>query len=167
MPGLIANMNLLRSRLRAVALAAAIVFAIRFVFSLFAPDSGEGFGGGAVVAACSLLSLGVASLLFSRLTLSGWQLRCVEYLFFGSVTLGILVNQYLIGSELIGRGDTVAIVMSAKNEVLSIVMVMIVYGVFIPNDPKLTARIVLTMAVSPGYGTRPSVRTASGFWRVH
>jgi hypothetical protein len=140
--------KLLRTRLFAVALFYGSIVGVRYLFSVFVPDTGEGMAGSSL-AARALFSFAVAGLLGTRQTFSLKQLRAIEYLFFGLHTLVILVTQYLISSELIARGDVVGVVAFDKNGVIRIMVLMLLYGVVIPNDPKITARVVLTMAVGP------------------
>ena len=52
----------------------------------------------------------------------------------------MMTGQYLIGSDLIDRGDLMRLVALEKNGVINLLMIMTLYGVFIPNDPRETAR---------------------------
>jgi hypothetical protein len=140
--------KLLRSRLFAVALILGSLTAVRYIFSVFVPDTGEGMAGPSL-ATRTLFSFAIAGLLGSRQIFTLKQLRAIEYLFFGLQTLTILVTQYLISSELITRGDVLGVVAFDKNGVIRILVLMLLYGVVIPNDPKVTARVVLTMAIGP------------------
>jgi eukaryotic-like serine/threonine-protein kinase len=140
--------QLLRSRLVAVALFYGSIIGVRYVFSVFVPDTGEGLAGPSLVAR-ALFSFAVAGLLASRRDFSLKQLRAIEYLFFGLHTLTILAVQYFVSSELILRGDALGVVAFDKNGVIRILVLMLLYGVVIPNDPKVTARVVLTMAIGP------------------
>jgi serine/threonine-protein kinase len=140
--------KLLRSRLLAVALLYGSFTAIRYLFSIFVPDTGEGLAGTSL-AARTLFSFAIAGLIASRQTFSLKQLRRIEYLFFGLHTLVILVTQYLVSSELIIRADAIGVVAFDKNGVIRIMVLMLLYGVVIPNNPRTTARVVLTMAVGP------------------
>ena len=73
----------------------------------------------------------------------------MEYGFFGIMVLAIVITQYIAGSELIERGDQIRLVGLEKSGVLNFLVLMILYGVFIPNEPKTTASMVLTMAMAP------------------
>jgi eukaryotic-like serine/threonine-protein kinase len=140
--------KLLRSRLLLVALFYGAIIGVRYLFSVFVPDSGEGLAAGSL-AARAFFSFAVAGLLASRQIFSLKQLRAIEYLFFGVHLIVLLVVQYLISSELILRGDAVGVIAFDKNGVIRIIVLMLLYGVVIPNDPKVTARVVLTMAIGP------------------
>src|SRR4029079_11644058 len=77
------------------------------------------------------------------------QLRGVEYAFFGLMVLVMMISQYMTCSELIDQGDFARLVAMQKNGILFLLIIMTLYGVFIPNDPSDTARVVLTMALGP------------------
>jgi serine/threonine-protein kinase len=95
------------------------------------------------------LCIAVAALLASPVVLSLRQLRALEYGFFGIMVLAIVITQYIAGSELIERGDQIRLVGLEKSGVLNFLILMVLYGVFIPNEPKNTASMVLTMAMAP------------------
>ena len=95
------------------------------------------------------LCVGVAALLASPIELSLPRLRILEYGFFGALILLMMVAQYVMGSTLIAEGDFPHLVAAEKNGILNFLVVMVLYGVFIPNKPSTTARMVLTMALGP------------------
>jgi eukaryotic-like serine/threonine-protein kinase len=140
--------ELLRYRLQAAALFLAVGYSLFFLLGLFEPTSAYGQTRiflGLRMAIC----IAVSALLASPLLLSLRQLRALEYGFFGVMVLAIVVTQYFVGSELIERGDQVRLVGLEKSGVLSFLVLMILYGVLIPNEPKTTAGMVLTMAMAP------------------
>ena len=96
-----------------------------------------------------LLCAAVAGLLASKIDITYRQLRALEYTFFGLLVSLMMFAQYVICSELIARGDLVHLVAAERGGGFSLLVIMILYGVFIPNDPKTTARVVLTMAFGP------------------
>src|SRR5437868_4846223 len=139
---------LLRSRLRAAAGFVAAAFLAFLAFELSNPDLFQRMASTSMALHASVAVL-VFGLLFSRLPMSYGQLRVVEYAFFGSEMLLLLYAQHTINSKLIELGDahsTLAMVAFEKNGVMRTIMLMTVYGVFIPNDPKTTLRAVMTMA---------------------
>jgi len=140
--------TLLRSRIRAVALAGGIFAGIVVLFRIFAQGFEAGYTEG-FLAAGSLVSFAVAGVLSSRQPLSERQLRALEYAFFGLLTLSILCTEYLTSSGLIAEGDAAGAVAAVKNCVLSVVVLTIVYGLLIPNDPRMTARVALTISAGP------------------
>jgi serine/threonine-protein kinase len=140
--------ELLRSRLKAAALFLALGYAIFAIFGLLEPGTIQG----RAILALTLrvvLCAAVAGLLASKVELSIHQLRTLEYSFFGLLVLIMMVGQYLIGGELIAQGDEIRLVAMEKNGVINLLVIMILYGVLIPNDPRTTARSVLTMALGP------------------
>ena len=140
--------SLLRKRLLAVALIFAVMGSLRFLFSLFVPNSGEGMASGSL-AFRALFSLAVAGLLFSNVSLSYRMLRAIEYIFFGVQAAIILASQYYTGLELMSQGNIARVVAFDKNSVSRMIVLMIVYGVLIPNKPQFAARLVFTMALGP------------------
>lgn len=140
--------ELRRSRLKAAALFLAIGYGVFLIFGLL--DAGALPGlvilslGGRV-----LLCVAVAGFLASKIDMTYLQLRSLEYSFFGLLVVIMMIGQYVVGSQLIDQGDEVRMVAIEKNGVLNLLVMMMLYGAFIPNDPKTTARVVLTMALGP------------------
>jgi len=142
---------LLRSRLRAAAGFVALAFLAFLAFELSNGDMFQRTASTSMALRATVAIL-VFGLLASRLPLSYAQLRAIEYAFFGTEMLLLLYAQYTINIKLIGLGDadgTLAMVAFEKNGVMRTIMLMTVYGVFIPNEPKVTLRVVMTMAVGP------------------
>jgi tRNA A-37 threonylcarbamoyl transferase component Bud32 len=139
---------LLRQRLLVVALIWAALTGVRYVFALFDPNTGEGLASGTLLAR-TLFSLAIAALLAERRPFQLKQLRAIEYLYFGLLTISILVSQYLVSNELIARGDVVSVISFDKNGVIRILLLMLLYGTMIPNDAKRATRVILSMALCP------------------
>lgn len=142
---------LLRSRLQAAAGFVTLAYLAFLLFSLANPDSVYRMAA-VSVALRMLVAAGVFGLLFSSMALTYRQLRAVEYAFFGVDMLIMLYAQYTINGRLVEQGNAasmVAMVAFEKNGVLRTFMMMMIYGVFIPNDPKVTSRVVMTMAAGP------------------
>jgi len=142
------NDLLLHGRLKAAAIFLAVAYGVFFVIGFLDAH--------ALVARASLflglrmlLCIGLAALLASPLELSSPKLRILEYGFFGALTLMMMFSQYFVGSSLINEGDFPHLVAAEKNGILNFLVVMVLYGVFIPNKPSMTARTVLTMALGP------------------
>jgi serine/threonine-protein kinase len=89
-----------------------------------------------------------AAVLLSRIQLSGSQVRVFEYLLFGSFTVIVAVVAYAVNSEMMDQGDAIGVASYLKNSVIQMFALMVIYGMFIPNHPKATARVVLTMALT-------------------
>jgi eukaryotic-like serine/threonine-protein kinase len=139
---------LLRQRLLIVALIWAALTGVRYLFGLFDPYTGEGLASGSLLAR-TLFSFAIAGLLAGRRPLHLRQLRLIEYLYFGLLTISILVSQYLVSSELITRGDEISLVSFDKNGVIRILLLMLLYGTMIPNNAKRATRVILSMALCP------------------
>ncbi len=140
--------ELLRTRLKAAALFLAVAYGLFFLLGVVEPTSTHGHIRLFLGLRMSLC-IAVAALLASPVVLSLPQLRAMEYGFFGIMVLAMVLTQYMAGSALIDRGDQIRLVGLEKNGVLNFLVLMILYGVFIPNDPKTTASMVLTMAMGP------------------
>jgi len=140
--------ELLRSRLKAATLFLGVAYGLFVVFGLLEANSIQGRFVG-FLAVRMAICLAVAALLSSRVALGLSQLRLIEYGFFGIMILGMVFGQYWAGSALIEQGDALGLAGLEKNGVLNFLVLMVLYGVFIPNTPEATARMVLTMAMGP------------------
>ncbi len=139
--------RLLRSRLLAVAcyfLASHIIFA---VFEAISSGSVMHEIATSLAARAAVTAL-VIGVLLSPLVFSRHQLRAVECFLFGTEMLVVLVAQYLFNRQFVDQGGALGTVAYQKDGVFRVVALMLAYGVFIPNAPKITARVVLTMAIS-------------------
>ncbi|MGO9922047.1 MAG: serine/threonine-protein kinase [Isosphaeraceae bacterium] len=142
------NEILLRSRLKAAVLFLAVVYALFLVFGLMDPSSTVSRVG-LFIGIRVVLCIAVGALLASPVELDHARLRILEYGFFGALIVFMMVAQYVGCSSLIREGDFSHLVASEKNGVLNFLVVIVLYGVFIPNKPSITARVVLTMALGP------------------
>jgi eukaryotic-like serine/threonine-protein kinase len=148
-PGLASELApLLRSRLQAAAGFLGLAYVVFLLFSLVSPDSFFRLAAPSL-GLRMLIAVAVFGVLASRVSLTCRQLRCIEYGFFGIEMLLILQAQYSISLQLLERGDFISLVAYEKNGVLRTFMLMMIYGVFIPNHPRITSSVVLSMAVGP------------------
>jgi eukaryotic-like serine/threonine-protein kinase len=138
--------RLLRSRLLAVAGFFLVCHVILSAFGVVSPGS-ESLALATSLALRALVAGLVFAVLWSPLVLSHRQLRAAEIFLFGVEMLLVLAAQYQINVQLVDRGDLIGTVAYQKNGVLRVVVLMLAYGVFIPNAPRITARVVLTMAI--------------------
>lgn len=136
--------DLLRRRLRAAAGFLAVAYLFFYAFALATPGSGYDLLGTSF-ALRGLLAWGVFTLLCTALPLTYQQLRWLEVSFFCLSAALLIGSNYFVHMELIERGDLVTRVAVGKNSVLRLWMLIIIYGVFIPNHPKRTALVVLAM----------------------
>jgi serine/threonine-protein kinase len=142
------NESLLRGRLKAAAIFLAVAYGVFFVIGLL--DVQGLIGRASVFLGFRLVvCIALAAVLASGLEIASSKLRMLEYGFFGVLILTMMVAQYVVGSTLIQEGDFPHLVAAEKNGILNFLVVMVLYGVFIPNKPSMTARTVLTMALGP------------------
>jgi eukaryotic-like serine/threonine-protein kinase len=141
--------KLRRRRVGAAALFLAVAYGILLLWILFTRDNlGHGFVwvmmGGRFVLATS-----IAVLLLGNFSLSRAQVVAAELVLFGGLTLMLMISQYNVNLKLIQMDDDLAVVAYMKNGVIQMFGLMVLYGMFIPNDTKTAARVVLTMALAP------------------
>jgi eukaryotic-like serine/threonine-protein kinase len=140
--------SLRRVRLAAAALFLALASGILFVSGLL------GIGASAsnriirttVGVRCVIAAL-VAGLLVSRFNLTRVQVRVLEYFLFGSFTVLMLVTQYQVNLDYLRHDNLLGVTTTVKNGVFSMIVLMVCYGMFIPNDPRSAAKVVLSMTL--------------------
>jgi serine/threonine-protein kinase len=139
---------LLRVRLSAAALLLSVAFAILVGWHYFA---GAHHSQAAWFLRISrfLLPAIIAGVLLSPISLSTRWLRALEYTLFGGLTALIVYTQYAVNLSLLQSGDYPAMVAFVKNGVIQMVVLMLLYGTFIPNKPQIVAWVVLVMALAP------------------
>ncbi len=81
-------------------------------------------------------------------------------LLFGGMTIIVFVSQYVVNLSMLERGDTIGMVAFMKNGVIQMVVLMLLYGTFIPNPPRTVAWAVLLMALAPLAQHRPPDRAS-------
>jgi eukaryotic-like serine/threonine-protein kinase len=139
--------SLRRRRLGSAALFLSGVCAVLLVWNLFTKDTDHWlvtlmiFSRFAIAAAC-------AGIIASRVSLSAGKVRAIEYVLFGSFTIILVVTQYLVNYDFLRQGDVTGAISHMKNGVMAMYGLMVVYGMFIPNDPRSTARVVLPMVLA-------------------
>jgi serine/threonine-protein kinase len=140
--------SLLRTRLAAVAMLLAIAYAILLIWHVINGASHVPFAWFLLAARCLLPAI-VAGLLLSPLVLSMRWLRTLEYALFGGMTLIVVIALYTINLWFMQHNDYATTVAFTKNGVIHMVVLMFLYGTFIPNKPSTVAWVVLAMALSP------------------
>ena len=139
--------SLRRSRLGSAALFLAAVFAVLFFWSFFVKATDHWlvtlmlFLRFAIAAAC-------AGVIVSRISLTPGQVLWIEYVLFGSFTMITIVTQYQVDLDYLRLNDIPRVISHMKNGVMGMFALMVIYGMFIPNDLRNTARVVLTMALA-------------------
>jgi serine/threonine-protein kinase len=137
-----------RLRLGAAASFLAVTFAVLFVVHFV----GYGLiGPGAIIRATLGMRFIIAAVgavvLFSRVKLTRSHVLTIEYILFGSLTLLMAVSQYYTNLIHLKEHDLASVTASVKDGVFTIFLLMVSYGMFVPNDTKSAARVVLTMNV--------------------
>ena len=143
-----ATHDLRRSRLAAAGVFLAVAFAALFLWNVLYPGSGSSRVATTTIGLRSLFAAAVAAFLLGRAELTRGQVRLVEYVLFGSFTLLMAVNQYVVDLDLLRHQDVPGVIAFIKNGVFGMVVVMVIYGMFIPNHPRTTAKVVLTMSLA-------------------
>jgi len=139
--------TLRRRRLGSAALFLTVAFAVLFVRSLFGHQVDHWLVT-AMVCLRFLIAAACAGLMISRINLTPGKVRAVEYVLFGSFTLILVLTQYIVNTDLMRQGNVAGVILQMKNGVLGMFTLMVIYGMFIPNDPRGTAKVVLTMALT-------------------
>jgi serine/threonine-protein kinase len=140
--------TLRRRRLAAAALFLAVTFGVVLLWSVFGSGLvGSAWVGWTTMALRCAIAAACAGLLLSHVALTPGQVRAVEYVLFGSCTLLMAITQYAVNLDLLHHDDVPGAIALVKNGVFGMAVLMILYGVFIPNDARSTAKVVLTMAL--------------------
>jgi serine/threonine-protein kinase len=79
----------------------------------------------------------------------GRWLRGLELIIFAMVIASIIVRQYQLELMRSHQDDPAQLVLSIKDGIVSVVIVMMIYGMFIPNTWRRAAAVVIPMALSP------------------
>ena len=142
--------TLRRTRLASAALFLASAYGVLLLWNLYIRrDESTGWLIWSLAFARFALPAAVAALLAGRARLSPGRLRAVEYALFGGVTVLLLVLEDVVTVKLVHEGDMLALVAFLKNNLIQVISLMVLYGTFIPNPPRTTARVVLSMALAP------------------
>ena len=144
--------SLLHSRLRAVAILLSIVYSVILLWAVTNKDLGL-FGTFDMyqnLAIIRLLILGaILAVLYARGSYTQTFLRGVEYALFGALTLLWIYSRYRAAVYDARAGDITNLLVSGREAMTGLFMLMIVHGLFIPHRWQGTARVVLTMALAP------------------
>ncbi len=140
--------SLLRTRLAAVALLLSVAYLVLVIWYMVAWAQHAPTVWFLVLGRFLLPAI-IAGLLVSPLAFSVRGLRALEYALFGGLTALVVFSQYSINLSHLQRGDIPAMVAFVKNGVIQMVVLMLLYGTFIPNKPKAVAWAVLAMALAP------------------
>jgi serine/threonine-protein kinase len=164
--------KLRRHRIAAAALFLAAGSLAVLLWSFFGLDLGRSASLSHVLGGLRLfLAAAVAGLLMSPLALSAGQVRAAEYALFGGFIGLMCVGQYVVNLDLLRHHDIPGVIAFIKNGILGTIVLMVLYGMLIPNHPQTTAQVVVAMAlVKVGVLTivteRPEVASAVAEYRA-
>ena len=157
-PGFTDEMScLLRTRLRSAILIILSAFVLHFLRNLLLPEFATDHNPiWLVFSGCEIGVMALASaMLWSRLPLNRWNLRILELTIFGSVSIYIAGLQWdsfhngvLLHSILDGQERSILRLVGISS-VLRWCLLIITYGIFIPNTWKRCAAVVGSMAAIP------------------
>ena len=97
-----------------------------------------------------VLALGcITVLLFTKKQLPLTPLRALELLIFGSAAVFVAVQDYTLVSQSALRGDSGLALSGLFKSVLHYVLLVVVYGMFIPNTWQRAVLVVIPLASTP------------------
>lgn len=138
--------DLLRQRLRAVSF---VLFCGFLMFWLRAWFLDGAFGGVDDLAEILLIIGGLSLLFYSKLKFTLQQLRWLELLFFGVITLFIAINDY---QEILKTSLTrmnVYELSAVKSCFMHFFGLLMIYGMFIPNTWTRALKVLIPIAITP------------------
>jgi serine/threonine-protein kinase len=143
--------SVLHSRLRAVTVLLMAASGLVLLWAL--AQSGDSTRSFALYRNLALLRLallgGLLAILYYRPNWEQPTLRTVEYALFGVLTLIWLYGRYSTIVTDVQAGDITRLLVEGRESMIGLFLLMVVYGLFIPNRWQDTARVVLTMALAP------------------
>jgi serine/threonine-protein kinase len=143
--------SLHRRRLGAAGLFLSAVFLVLFFWSLLNHPAGHWLAPIATLVRFAIAAV-CTGLILSRVPWTDGQVRAIEYVLFGSLTLVLVFSQYVVNLERIQEHDIAGVITHMKNGVIGTIVLMVIYGMFIPNNARHTAFVVFTMAMAVLFG---------------
>jgi serine/threonine-protein kinase len=144
---------LLHSRLRAVTILLMAVSGLVLVWAL--AQNADSTGTIELYRNLSLIRLvvlgGLLGVLYYRPSYEQSSLRGMEYALFGVLTLIWIYGRYSTIVADVQAGDLTKLLVEGREAMIGLLVLMVVYGLFIPNRWQDTARVVLTMALAPTF----------------
>jgi eukaryotic-like serine/threonine-protein kinase len=140
--------TLRRHRLAATALLLAVAYAVLVAWYVaYRPP--HTLLAWALISSRFFLSAVIAGLLLSPIRMSPARVRALEIILFGGLTLIVMLSQYVVNLSMVQDHNTIGMVAFMKNGVIQSVILMLLYGTFIPNHPRTVAWVVLAMVLAP------------------
>jgi serine/threonine-protein kinase len=143
--------SLLHARLRAVTILLLVVYGIILVWAVANQTAESGaFNLYRNLTIVRLMVLGgFLAVLYTRETYTQTFLRGVEYALFGVLTLFWIYGRYGAVVYDAQQANLTELLVSGREAMIGLFMLMIVHGNFIPHRWQGTAQVVLTMALAP------------------
>ncbi len=138
--------RLLRARLKAVAWILLLFLSLMLIRAFFVEQHG---GIGVSNLLLVLLALALVGILHSRIDLSLRALRMIEVLAMGSAAVFVAVNRYRLISGLVRDGNLDQVSDFLSRSILPFVILILIYGIFLPNSWKRAAYFVVPAALAP------------------
>lgn len=140
--------ELLRVRLQAVALIFVAGHLLFFVRNLFLEVENPWLR---YLHAAVIVALGaIAAALYRRSTMPVRSLRRLELLMFGTMAIFFALAHYRMLLTSAQNADPIQVLNTVKNTLLYIFVLILTYGLFIPNTWKRTAVVVGLISILPG-----------------
>ena len=141
--------TLRRSRLGSAAIFLAVAYGVLLLWIVLTSDD-VGHRLVWVLAAARFAIATIVGVLVLRPTpMTAGRVRTAEYALFGGLTVVLVISQYLVNRDLLLLGNVTGAVAYMKNGIIQMFALMVLYGMFIPNRPRTTATVVLSMALAP------------------
>ncbi|MFB3067978.1 MAG: serine/threonine-protein kinase [Acidobacteriota bacterium] len=138
--------SLLRHRIRAAGLILSVAVGIFFVHGLVFTEATPL----RIMHLFLLLLLGGSTaFLHKSRSLSLKQLRILELAMIGSVTVYLGTVQYLAFAQRAAGSSLPVMTLAGGNAILPFVGLMLIYGMFIPNDWRRASRVIIPIAAVP------------------
>ena len=137
--------SLLRCRLRRVAF---IFLAAAVIWITIDQVSGQTFGL-LILIPCLLVLGGVAALLYSQKAIPLTSLRVLELVLFGAAAVYLPARDYTFIYWAMSQGEVSLALSGFTETVFHIVLLVAVYGMFIPNTIKRVTAVAVSLAATP------------------
>lgn len=136
---------LLRQRVRAAAIVIAVAGGLSLLRYLAVGDSAPL----AAFIVVIVVNLSIVALLSSRKALSVTVLRALELAVFGVTAVGCVFNFAIRLLAAARAGDETNLLLATNGLVIAFFIIVVLYGLLIPNRPLRTLTVVLPFALAP------------------
>ncbi len=137
--------SLLRRRLRGVALVFLVAAVVWMTIDLFSGQT-SGF---LFQIPCLLVLVGLTALLYSQTIVPLTGLRTLELVLFGVAAVYLFARDYALINWAIYRGEDGIAHAGFSETVFHVVLLVAVYGMFIPNTIKRATAVAVSLAAAP------------------